>query len=247
MFKGKIIERKYVHGHNSPKTAVKVPCDNCGKIIEQHPYQLKRREKYFCNRACHAAYKKGFRTVVECGYCGNNFAIIQARAKIKTKTGKIYCSSKCRNDSENTITKCSYCHNPMKVINHRAKIRSHVFCNSGCQKKWEIEVNIGENHPMWTGTRKRNMGTNWREMRRQVLKRDNKTCRLCGSRRRVSVHHIIPARFFDEPEDGNILDNLIALCTSCHTHIEPRMKDNPTNEMLKKLIKKNPHQMTLGI
>jgi len=34
------------------------------------------------------------------------------------------------------------------------------------------------------------------------------------------VHHIKPFRTFDEPTEAHDLDNLIALCRSCHRNAE---------------------------
>ena len=43
-----------------------------------------------------------------------------------------------------------------------------------------------------------------------VLERDNYTCIKCGSKKRISIHHI------DWNENNNTLDNLVLLCSSCH-------------------------------
>jgi 5-methylcytosine-specific restriction endonuclease McrA len=52
----------------------------------------------------------------------------------------------------------------------------------------------------------------WRQIRRQVLERDNRTCKKCGQKSHLHVHHIIPRR-----KGGlNTLDNLISLCHKCH-------------------------------
>jgi Holliday junction DNA helicase RuvB len=49
-------------------------------------------------------------------------------------------------------------------------------------------------------------------LRRKVLARDGHKCRLCGSRHRLHIHHIIPVSMGGLTE----LDNLITLCRSCH-------------------------------
>jgi hypothetical protein len=51
------------------------------------------------------------------------------------------------------------------------------------------------------------------ELRWQVWERDNFTCRECGTRRNLSVDHIIP-----EVADGPMtLENLQTLCRSCNS------------------------------
>jgi 5-methylcytosine-specific restriction endonuclease McrA len=52
----------------------------------------------------------------------------------------------------------------------------------------------------------------YRLLRKQVLERDGWRCQNCGSSANLQVHHI---RKRSELGD-DILDNLIALCASCH-------------------------------
>ena len=63
-----------------------------------------------------------------------------------------------------------------------------------------------------TGTdyqQKRYEGKNFRE---KVLKRDNYTCQICGSRENLEAHHIIP-----KSKGGtNLVKNGITLCEDCH-------------------------------
>jgi len=50
-------------------------------------------------------------------------------------------------------------------------------------------------------------------LRWKVWERDNFTCKHCGSRRNLSIDHIIP-----ESKDGlTILENLQTLCRSCNS------------------------------
>lgn len=72
-------------------------------------------------------------------------------------------------------------------------------------------------------------GQNWHEQRQQALERDNYECRVCGlteeqhqaaHEQSLHVHHIKPLRTFDDPEDANTLDNLVALCKGCHNRWE---------------------------
>ncbi|MBO4249470.1 HNH endonuclease [Halomicrobium sp. IBSBa] len=68
-------------------------------------------------------------------------------------------------------------------------------------------------------------GKNWDEQRRKALSRDRYRCQHCGltigdtdsrPQDQLHVHHIVPIRWFDEPELGNHLLNLITLCPQCH-------------------------------
>lgn len=50
--------------------------------------------------------------------------------------------------------------------------------------------------------------------RKYVKKRDNHTCRFCGSKYRVEAHHILKASDF--PEFMTEISNGITLCHECH-------------------------------
>lgn len=55
----------------------------------------------------------------------------------------------------------------------------------------------------------------YRELRWQVLQRDEWRCQLCGSRRNLQVHHIKPRSQCRNDSD----DNLITLYSQCHGQV----------------------------
>jgi DEAD/DEAH box helicase domain-containing protein len=80
-------------------------------------------------------------------------------------------------------------------------------------------------------------GPNWRRQRRLVLERDGYRCRTCGANgsavsgeekgAMLHVHHIRPFRDYnyipgvnENYRQANQLDNLVALCPSCHRRAE---------------------------
>ena len=57
----------------------------------------------------------------------------------------------------------------------------------------------------------------WREIRQEVLQRDNHQCQVCGKEHSGQVHHVIP-----RSQGGtNDFSNLITLCGRCHMVISP--------------------------
>ncbi|MGL5712626.1 MAG: HNH endonuclease [Paraclostridium sp.] len=64
----------------------------------------------------------------------------------------------------------------------------------------------------------------WKILRRQVIRRDLKRCRNCGTnRKQLHVHHLTYERFGNER-----LDDLMTLCVDCHRYIH-REKDKYAN------------------
>ena len=53
-------------------------------------------------------------------------------------------------------------------------------------------------------------------LRLTVIDRDNYNCVVCGSRRRLEVHHIMPR----SKGGGDNKENLVTLCYKCHNEVE---------------------------
>jgi len=93
---------------------------------------------------------------------------------------------------------------------------------------------VGENHPMWNGGYDGYYGTSWPTQRQKALLRDQYRCQECGitdaehresNSRGLHVHHIMPYREFDTDREAHRLENLLAVCTACHSRIEPRSEE----------------------
>lgn len=86
-------------------------------------------------------------------------------------------------------------------------------------EKWRAK-NSGENHWNWQGgnaveINKNYTNSRWKKLRREILERDNYTCRHCFKQfesRKLHVHHIIPYR----KTQDNDPSNLLTLCIWCH-------------------------------
>ena len=57
---------------------------------------------------------------------------------------------------------------------------------------------------------------------KKVLKRDNYTCKLCGGKDNLNVHHII--KWSDDPINRINIDNGITLCSKCHALQHPEIE-----------------------
>jgi 5-methylcytosine-specific restriction endonuclease McrA len=56
----------------------------------------------------------------------------------------------------------------------------------------------------------------WKATRAHVRERDGNACRHCGATFRLSVHHIVPARYGGSDD----VDNLVLLCSGCHSRAD---------------------------
>lgn len=88
----------------------------------------------------------------------------------------------------------------------------------------------GDRHHSWKGgIYDDGYGPEWPQTREDTLERDGHACRACGMTREehieeydhgLHVHHIVPLRKFDGPEEANRLGNLVTACISCHNKYE---------------------------
>lgn len=98
--------------------------------------------------------------------------------------------------------------------------KGKVGWNKGLTGIW-----TGNKNPKWKGgitpeTNKRVGRKIWIKIRKQVYQRDNNSCQHCGKTNCLLVaHHKIPYRI---SKDDN-LNNLISLCSVCHTKEEWRL------------------------
>lgn len=110
---------------------------------------------------------------------------------------------------------CKYCGE------HNSQLKSDsgkgIFCDMDCRDAYQR----GEKHPSYNGGKEHYYGPNWEEQRRKCLERDNYLCQDCGVPNKdapiaLNAHHIQPYKTFNSRERANRVENLVALCLSCH-------------------------------
>jgi len=123
-------------------------------------------------------------------------------------------------DRETSV--CEQCGDSYSVkpsVKHKRR-----FCSKPCYHKALTNV-TGNEHPCWKGGYEPYYGEGWPQMRHMVRNRDCFRCRKCGMHEdecdtELHVHHIVPLREFDEPEEANTPNNLVTVCPSCHKEVE---------------------------
>lgn len=91
-------------------------------------------------------------------------------------------------------------------------------------------VENGDWHLQTGNPEREGYGEGWTEEKKErVREMYDRTCQGCGDPeeehvreygRRLDVHHIIPAGYFDDPERRNAVENLVPLCYPCHVKWE---------------------------
>ena len=79
---------------------------------------------------------------------------------------------------------------------------------------------------MWNSDRN-DYGPHWAKQRQAALARDEYVCQVCGvAEGHISyhIHHKIPFKAFETPQEANRLSNLITVCPACHQRVESAVR-----------------------
>jgi transposase len=185
----------------------------------------------------------GGKVTVECAYCGTEKKVTPSRVE---QTDNFFCDGECYGNYKssenshpepNTYTgpnhpqwnsieiECDWCGGTDYKPPARIERSEQDFCSPECHNKWMAENQVGPAHHQWEGGRL-DYGKGWTpKKRRKVRSHADFQCEDCGMpqedhldwcNRKLHVHHVIPARQFDDPEKRNAVSNLVALCIPCH-------------------------------
>lgn len=224
----------------SAKNRVTVHCAYCGKNKEVPYCRTKTNTNFFCNNQCKSKYQvKNGTIVLVCSICGDYYKVPRYFATIGNTKKSKYCSKQCHAEAfklkrqgegnplwvKKETIKCKTCN---KKIEINPSQKNRKYCSRKCASKMLSLQYRGSNHWNWTGGKKHYYGPDWKQIARNIRKRDNWTCQVCGiySKGRngpvgaMHVHHIKPLLSFNNYEEANHPSNLISLCQSCHRPVE---------------------------
>lgn len=132
-----------------------------------------------------------------CLQCGIEFSCFNKEQK--------YCSKKCSDEGKKREIKfvCDYCGSISNLNKNHYNRSKHHFCSNECKGLWYKENKKGKNNPNWNPNLTEEERRYNREHRRniegyvdfikEVLKRDNYTCRLSGVKgtgSNLKIHHL---------------------------------------------------------
>lgn len=182
-------------------------CEHCGNEFETYPSEVARRR--YCSRACNMAAKNAATWVDQtCEHCGQPFRT--KRSQTWRGYGR-FCSKACGYAAQKTgeTRTCAECGKSFYRSARDLTVRASRFCSKECAA---VARRVSKERRM----------AKYREWRTSVLKRDNYTCRHCGSQKpHLHAHHIKP--WAQHPELRFDVSNGLTLCDDCHGLIHPWM------------------------
>jgi len=173
-------------------------CRSCGKVETVRKDNLATQCKACASSAAGkvtAALRKAIAHRPACSVCGRPVKSCRA----------VFCSVKCKSDACRTARQCSQCGTGFTILASSLKTNaSGKFCSRPCYEKH-----------MCRTKRTTGRGSQWNKTRREVV-RATPFCAICGTTKRLQVHHIIPFRLTGD----NSKANLVPLCVKHHKTVE---------------------------
>lgn len=122
--------------------------------------------------------------------------------------------------------RCAGCRKVLSVPGWYAKVVELHFCDEKCRREW---VDLQPDFKPKLGQHSRRRGANWDIQAKQARERDAFACQVCGVTeeelgRQLDVHHKIPYRSFKSNVEANRLENLVSVCSSCHSKLEAQLR-----------------------
>lgn len=118
-----------------------------------------------------------------------------------------YCTRACMHQAKRVQRVCAHCGRGFEVARSVVSGRTNSvgrYCSRTCYHRQLCRTE-----------RVSGRGSRWGRIRREAIRRTS-FCALCGTMRRLDVHHIVPYRLTHDNSPGN----LIPLCKKCHKKAE---------------------------
>jgi len=116
---------------------------------------------------------------------------------------------------------CEHCGVSFHIPQWRSRQGRGRFCSRACVNAYQATVR-GEHHCKFSGGHQTPLwytGANWHKARKAVMARAGHKCEWCRAPLKLNgyvVHHHVGIRDFANPGEGHTVDNMSAVCKSCH-------------------------------
>lgn len=183
------------HGESIAKETAQ--CRECGTTFEYYPSD---KEGYYCGECSEK------RIWADTSHMTGDDSYLYSGGKVSVE--------------------CSSCGE--KIDRYPSEVNDRNYCSIECLGDGRSERYRREGHPNWKGG-DIYYGGPWWSVRKEALLRDQYRCQQCFSsenqiNRCPDVHHIVPVRVFDNPDDAHVVGNLICLCPQCHRAVEEKQR-----------------------
>lgn len=239
-------------------------CLYCGEGFHVKPSKLERKK--FCSWQCRNAWyeenkSEGPEPNTVCIVCEKPYY-----SKPHKLEESKFCSRECKGkwNSQNAIGvngynykygrselvdyDCDLCGETFQIEQYKLvrEIGEQHFCSSECLSNFRqgLALNNGRVRKAWNHIegRCKNLGistADYLKWKRECLRRDSHSCRLCGSRDLLCTHHGVPVK--ERPDLALDVNNGITLCGKCHrkVHKESRV----FKQKFEKIISITPTEM----
>ncbi|MFC4407091.1 HNH endonuclease [Haloarchaeobius iranensis] len=204
-----------VHGVSLPNRK----CSGCGTEFYDPKARLEYCDDCNPNAGEHNGNWQDATERAACARCGDAFEYYPS-----DKDG-VYCPT-CVDESDEFLgdaswevwdvqrvdRNCDECGVEMTVLKSDRERSVGRFCSRDCLSAW-MSTDEEWDPSDYSGS--------WYPVKRAALERDDHECQSCGRTRtdmgrEPDVHHIVPVREFDDPQDAHTIENVICLCRSCH-------------------------------
>lgn len=199
---------------------VEIKCERCGNTFTTTPYRVSKNKK-FCSFKC----KYPEQTLKTCKSCNKEFYVRDS------EIDKQYCSKVCADTGVERNLKLS---NSMKITwqdeNKKANLIQGIKRRSSSEE-WRQSAHFqkGELHPRYKGNKRLREGASRYEYKKwvkDVFKKDDYTCQMCGSKKYLRAHHI--KEWAKYPEFRYEISNGMTLCEDCHLEIHGKKQKQVT-------------------
>lgn len=197
-----------VHGEPLPNRE----CKGCDRAFYDEKAQRVYCDDCDPNAGAHNGNWRDAKESTTCDSCGDQFEFYPS-----DKEG-IFCTTCVEEDGtfegtgywqrgERVETACKYCGENREVLLSAVERGEERFCNQDRLGSWLSENRRGPDHHQWTENDATYTGE-WWSVREAALERDSRQCQRCGTvaeapNRSLDVHHIVPVRTFDDPQDAH--------------------------------------------
>jgi hypothetical protein len=188
----KISESKMGEKNPNWKPKINKECPICHKVFQLQP----KSRQITCS--------------LECGYKS-----LSNKRKLNNPMKNPEIAKKCGETNKKSIREGKYV--PFMCTDEGRKIISEIAYARAISENNPMRGKYGKDSPSYVhGRGYAPYSLDFPRVRERIIIRDNKICQLCGSIKKITVHHI------DYHKENNAANNLITLCFACNVKMNSK-------------------------